>query len=197
MIEWNGADPKECAWAEREMAAQRRMRLASGENAICHVCHRQGPTAWMVDGHCGPNITPRLWVCQPPLVRDKMWRAMKRWLLVGAFLLVGVTGAVAQDFIFTSLNVFRDLPAPPPPCAVLGPAQPVVYDTTLWLFYTCDTGEVIARRFFNPVDNTHVTPTVTRHVEMPSVERCIGSAPALGWMCVRGGWVPSDHPLAR
>jgi hypothetical protein len=28
------------------------------------------------------------------------------------------------------------------------------------------------------------------------VRACPGSAPASGWVCVNGGWVPPDHPLA-
>ena len=77
MIIYNGADPKECAWAEREMAAQRRMRLACGETVICNICQRDAPTAWMVDGHCGPHLAPRVWVCAPP-IPERLWKSLWR-----------------------------------------------------------------------------------------------------------------------
>jgi len=54
---YNGADPREVAWAKAEMESQRQERVALGDATFCRVCQQQGPIAWMVDGRCGPSLT--------------------------------------------------------------------------------------------------------------------------------------------
>lgn len=73
-------------------------------------------------------------------------------------LALGLTAAVAaQDYIFTNFTTHRDLAVPASPCITQGSAQPIVYDTSIWLFYTCLDGRVIARRFFHTNDQTALT----------------------------------------
>lgn len=118
---------------------------------------------------------------------------MKRAILVGLLVLGCGLGAAAQDFIFTNFMASRDLPVAPTPCTLLGPAEPVVYDTSLWLFYTCDTGQVIARRFFNDWDRNREAPRTIDRTQPAAPAACPG-----GFMAgMYGGCVPPDHPLAK
>src|SRR3546814_4086518 len=84
----------------------------------------------------------------------------------------------SSDVCSSDLTTFnfanRDLPVPPSPCQLMGPAQPLVYDTSAWLIYTCTDNTVIARRFFHPIDNVRppVTPST---VAVPLPSACPGS----------------------
>lgn len=83
---------------------------------------------------------------------------MKRLALAIALVVAVASGAIAQDFIYTRFQTWVDAPTiQAPPCYVLGPAQPVLYDTSLWLFYTCADGTVIPRRFLHPNDQVALT----------------------------------------
>jgi len=135
-----------------------------------------------------------------------LWRsaAASRRLLVAGALILGLfaSGALAQDYIFTNFAASRDLPISPAPCMLLGSAQPVVYDTSIWLFYTCTDNKVIARRFYHDNDQADratprpvflvSNPRVPPPVPVPSPEPC-----PIGMVGGRyGGCVPPDHPLA-
>jgi hypothetical protein len=76
---------------------------------------------------------------------------------LGALLVVALaTGAFAQDYYFTTFQVAnKDYTLPGAPCVVQGSVQPVVYDRSIWMVYTCTDGNVIARRFFHPTDNVN------------------------------------------
>ena len=56
MIECNGADPRERAWAEQEKTWQRQERQALGYTAICRICGRETFAIWMVDGVCDQAV---------------------------------------------------------------------------------------------------------------------------------------------
>jgi hypothetical protein len=97
-----------------------------------------------------------------------------RSLAVGVVtLLVGTSAAVAQDYYHTHFQVAnQDYPLPPGPCLVQGSVQPVVYDRSIWMVYTCVGGQVIARRFFHPTDA--VNPDTT-HLPAPRPADPVGT----------------------
>lgn len=71
MIEWNDADPKERAWAMRQLAANRREMIALGYDAICTRCGQQRPKAWMLDGVCTEKTGLP---CKPPSWWQRIWK---------------------------------------------------------------------------------------------------------------------------
>lgn len=129
---------------------------------------------------------------------------MKRVAVGGVLVIVlgylGVEFTTAQDFIYTGFSTSRVYPLALRPCGdvgLKGPVAPEVYDTTLWLFYTCNDDRVIPVRFFNPIDNAHTVaapvtaPPTERQVELP-LSKCPGNFVA----GIYGGCVPPDHPMA-
>jgi hypothetical protein len=85
------------------------------------------------------------------------WLRARRVVPVALLLaLVFTSGAFAQDYYYTTFQVAnRDFTLPDAPCVVQGSAQPLVYDHSAWVFYTCTDGRVIARRFFHPNDRAN------------------------------------------
>lgn len=121
---------------------------------------------------------------------------------IGVVLCLGVfaTGVLAQDYIFTNFATPVDQVVPQAPCLLQGSAQPVVHDSSLWVFYTCSDNRVIARRFIHPNDKADwiypkpvivVTPTPVPP-PAPTTTGCPGNMVAGQF----GGCVPPDHPLA-
>jgi hypothetical protein len=90
------------------------------------------------------------------------------------------------------------------PCGYVGmkgPAQPVTFDNTLWLVFTCQDESVVARRLhvstvvFDPVPAPPIVPTYRGLPNPPSSNPC---AAYPGFVeAVQGGCVPPDHPLAK
>lgn len=127
---------------------------------------------------------------------------MKRILLTGVLAIAVCTAVAAQDYIFTNFAANRDLPVPPAPCVLQGNAAPVVYDTSLWIFYTCADNRVIARRFFHPNDQAeYTTPRPVIIVRDMTTQGTPATVPPptcpAGFVVVHGDMcVPPDHPLA-
>ena len=115
------------------------------------------------------------------------------------------TGALAQDYIFTNFAASRDIPVPPSPCILKDSAQPVVYDTSIWLFYTCLDGRVIARRFYHQNDQAALArPQPVIIVQPAAAPQVSTSTTAVAAGCpvgfvsgIQGGCVPPDHPMAK
>lgn len=118
---------------------------------------------------------------------------MKRATLALAALCLLVAGAFAQDY-YHGFDVYKDVPVPGPnPCYPSSKpisASPVVYDNGLNALYLCEDGRTIVRRWFRPNDNA-------KPPAQPTGSTCPGLAPADGFVCKNGGWVPGNHPLAR
>jgi hypothetical protein len=91
------------------------------------------------------------------------------------------------------------------PCGYVGTqgsAQPVTFDRTLWLVFTCQDGGVVARRLHVnavvplPVNLPPLLPTYRGLPNPPVSNPCAQQYP--GFVeGVQGGCVPSDHPLAK
>ena len=91
------------------------------------------------------------------------------------------------------------------PCGYVGmsgSAQPVTFDKTLWLVFTCQDGSVVARRLhvsarsFETVDVPPVVPTYRGLPNPPASNPCQERFP--GFVeGVHGGCVPPDHPFAK
>jgi hypothetical protein len=81
-----------------------------------------------------------------------------------------------------------------------GPAQPITFDKTLWLVFTCQDDSVIARRMYVtvaavPSSVPVLAPTYTGVPKPPSTPAC---AAYPGFVeSIYGGCVPPDHPHAR
>jgi hypothetical protein len=107
------------------------------------------------------------------------FRARRVGVIALLLALVFTSGALAQDYYYTTFQVpNRDFTLPEAPCVVQGSAQPLVYDRSAWVFYTCVDGRVIARRFFHPNDSTNAPESTLPHVPAtpsptaPSVAAC-------------------------
>ena len=132
----------------------------------------------------------------------------RRQLVAGVAIvaLITTSAAFAQDYIFTNFAAHQEHRLAPAPCVLQGAAAPVVYDTSLWLFYTCTDNQVIAWRFLHATDRTErTTPRPVYLVpNLPSPSPGEPTpAPAPGASCPvgmvsvpQGGCVPPDHPLA-
>lgn len=113
---------------------------------------------------------------------------------VGLIVTLGSVATKAQDYFYTSFAfASADFVLPPAPCFSQQPTMPMVYDGSAWMVYTCQDGRTIVRRFFHPVDSTHmggeggiVPPAVPAG---PAVS-CGTTKPGADWRCVNGGWVP-------
>lgn len=127
---------------------------------------------------------------------------MKRRFFVAAIVVVLLAGiAHAQDYIFTTFSwghVDHALPPAPAGCEVQGAVQPMVFDHSAWMVYTCASGQVVARRFHHPVDRLR-EPVPVYDVNglppAPPTPQPIG-CPAGFVAAVYGGCVPPDHPSA-
>jgi hypothetical protein len=125
---------------------------------------------------------------------------MKRRLLVGIVALGLFGGGVfAQDFIFAFKAHAQDVQIEPPCMAVS--ASMTIYDRNPWIVFTCNTGQVILRRYLNPNDNA-IAPVavytvrdpntpIPRDPRDPTVEACHVPGMVTG---IYGGCVPRDHP---
>jgi hypothetical protein len=138
---------------------------------------------------------------------------MKRLVLAVALVAAVASGALAQDAIYTNFlfgSKAYPLPVSSTPCFSQHPVQMQVYDSSAWFVWTCSDGRVIPVRFFHPNDKAEITRVVPVRIveDMPpaynapiptatTIKTCTGGAPAVGWVCVQGGWLPPDHPLAK
>jgi len=78
-VSYNGADPRQVAWAKQEMENQRAMRVALGYDKKCPRCGRSGPKVWFDGEVCGPQMTQ--WgPCEPP---RRTWWAQALAALTG------------------------------------------------------------------------------------------------------------------
>ena len=128
---------------------------------------------------------------------------MNRKTVLGVVLALGLFsgGVYAQDYIF-AFQAHVDVPIETPCIAVS--ASMTVYDKNPWIVFTCNTGQVIVRRFLNPNDHT-IAPVAVYTVENPNtpiprdprdttVEACHVPGMVTG---IYGGCVPLDHPNAH
>jgi len=131
---------------------------------------------------------------------------MNRTTLLGVVLALGLfTGGVyAQDKIFAFKGAHLDVPLSDAPCALMGPVSMTVYDKNPWIVYTCNTGQVILRRYMNPNDSA-ITPVPV--IIFPDQQPEPVPTPQLPTATVRctvpgmvtsiyGGCVPPNHPSA-
>jgi hypothetical protein len=91
------------------------------------------------------------------------------------------------------------------PCGyvgIKGQAQPVTFDKTLWLVFTCQDESVVARRLHvSPIvyETVTVPPLVPTYQGLPNPPQsnpCEAKYP--GFVeAVGGGCVPPDHPAAK
>lgn len=127
-----------------------------------------------------------------------------RLIFVCSFTLAAVLGVAAQDYIFTNFAASTLHELPPAPCPLAGPVQPVVYDTSVWLFHTCTDNRVFAQRFLHANDRAreYATPRPVFLVPSPTPDAGAPTPPPTGACPVgmvltpQGGCVPPDHPLA-
>lgn len=86
---------------------------------------------------------------------------MTRKTFLGVVLALAVFGGgvYAQDRIFAFRGAFVDIPIEAP-CVVVSTSM-AVYDRNPWLVFTCNTGQVILRRYMNPNDNVIAPVRVT------------------------------------
>jgi hypothetical protein len=98
---------------------------------------------------------------------------MKRAIGAAVVCLLVAAGAAAQDYIFTNFQGgYKDFTVPTHPCGdagMAGPAQPVTFDRSIWMIYTCGDHRVVARRFFHLVD---VAPGAPIQAELPQTSGC-------------------------
>ncbi|HMF60606.1 MAG TPA: hypothetical protein VK595_09545 [Vicinamibacterales bacterium] len=126
---------------------------------------------------------------------------MNRTTLLGVVLALGLfsSEASAQDQIFAFRGAHIDVPIETPCIAVS--ASMTVYDSNPWILFTCNTGQVILRRFLNPNDHA-IAPVAVYTVENPNrpiprdprdttIEACHVPGMVTG---IYGGCVPLDHP---
>lgn len=119
----------------------------------------------------------------------------RRPFMFAVLALALISGVVqAQDYLYTTFQLaHRDYVLPPAPCFSPHPTQPMVYDGSAWMVYTCADGTTIARRFFHPIDSSHTSGEGAR-VPAPTpvggTPVCATVKPGLDWACVNGGWLP-------
>jgi hypothetical protein len=151
---------------------------------------------------------------QPNNTAKKIKRgAMKTILKALVLVLVMGSAALASDYFYTTFQfgyVDHVLPgggtaAPCGAVGVKGAVAPVVYDGSIWVFYTCNDAagkeRVVARRFFHPNDNAQPPQTSSTPETpfdsggfRPDRNPCAaypGFVPSTS-----GGCVPPNHPLA-
>ena len=89
------------------------------------------------------------------------------------------------------------------PCGLAGglkgPAQPVTFDKTLWLVFTCQDDSVIARRMYvTMLAQPTVPDLVPTYRGLPKEAVTPSCAAYPGFVeSMYGGCVPPDHPHAR
>ena len=129
---------------------------------------------------------------------------MNRKTILGVVVALGLFagGVYAQDMIYPFRFAHIDVPLSEAPCALMGPVSMTVYDRNPWIVYTCNTGQVILRRFLNPNDNA-IEPMPVIIYPNAQPESPVPAAPATvrctvpGMVTsIYGGCVPKDHPSA-
>lgn len=63
------------------------------------------------------------------------------------------------------------------------------------IFFDVSNVNFVITAGVNPTPTPTPSPTATP-TPTPTPSSCPGSAPVPGWLCVDGGWLPPDHPLA-
>jgi len=127
---------------------------------------------------------------------------MTRKMLLGAALALVLfsSRASAQDYVYPFI-AHVDVPIETPCIAVS--ASMTVYDKNPWIVFTCNTGQVILRRFLNPNDHT-IAPVAVYTVANPNtpiprnpgdttIEACHVPGMLTG---IHGGCVDQNHPDA-
>jgi hypothetical protein len=127
-----------------------------------------------------------------------------------AALVIAVGSAAAQDYFSPLFAAYTDhMVQGPSPCGAvrIQSISPHNYDQTMMLFYLCEDGRVIARRFFRVGDTSQApqpvylvsapSATASAPEPPPAAPQELPSCPA-GLVVGRyGGCVPPDHPYAK
>lgn len=129
---------------------------------------------------------------------------IKRVAIVAGLTLATATAASAAYNVLlfdghSDYQVATTLDTPCGPYGLKGPAQPVTFDKTLWLVFTCQDDTVVARRLhvtaMAPVTMPAITPT---YQGLPKTDTTPSCAAYPGFVeSIYGGCVPPDHPHAR
>ena len=125
-------------------------------------------------------------------------------IAVGIVLAMATAASAAYSVLaFDGYTDYTVASAQDTPCGygMQGAAQPVTYDKSLWLVFTCLDGSVVARRLHvavivEPESVPPIVPTYRGLPHPPVTSACEQNYP--GFVdSIQGGCVPPDHPLAR